>query len=1094
MSSYIGKININNTEYPIAQSLFGTSNTTANTATKVVTCADFDTLISGIVINVYFTYANTESSISLNVNSTGNKTVYVDNNSSILWDAGATKSFVYYSNQWRLINPTSVGTTYDAATTTAAGLMSAADKIKLNGITTGASTYAAGSGLSLSGTTFNHTNSITASSVGSSAATSGATLDVPYAKYDAQGHITEKGVHVHTIGSLAASAITSGTFATARIPNLPTSIITSGTFATARIPNLPASIITSGTLGTAILPTVPVAKGGTGATTAAAARTNLGLGSAAVASTSASVDNNTNLPTGAAIQSYVTGLGYEANQNAFTTVKVGTTDLVADSKTDTLTITAGNNITLTPTASSDSFSIAATNTTYSNATSSAAGLMSAADKQTLDGLVASGGEVNQNAFSNVVVGSSTVAADQKTDTLTLVGSGAVSISANTSTDTITITGTNTTYGTATTTTAGLMSASDKIKLNGVPTSVFKTIKVGTTNLIADNAEDTLTITAGDNITLTPTASSDSFSIAATNTTYAVATTAANGLMSATDKATLDGLISSGGEVNQNAFSNVVIGSSTVAADQKTDTLTLVGNGSVSLSANTSTDTITISGTNTTYGTATTAAAGLMSAEDKIKIDKTIHQLSTLSTVSADDQIAIYDVSNNTTGKSTLATAIEKAGFVPKQKNENGDDTNIINNSYGARIGHYGSDDWNYIMSIGSLTTVNGSTVMREGIEFQWQKPNYDLGDWWINRVTLGQDGIKANLDFGNINITSTNSTKVSPQITASNLAQIKIGNTSATSAFCVNDNIIGLYDNTNADWIIKKDVTEGIDQGTGTTYYGTTLAAPYSQAYLLRGSTSSTQHRLALTGYGNIRVDTSIDGGQNWVTSYYATHNGDSAQDPLPIERGGTGASNISDARNNLQVPSTANVWLASTSRTANTVLAAPNGSAGGAGFRSLVAADLPTVTIAKGGTGATDRLTAFKNLTNQNVGSAAKYFVSLTTSWESAGYSSIADTCAALGIKATRLWNGSMQSGSATFSFGGYNAYIVLGKPSGGSFTSLIIPAIALGTSDIQCMLSDETTYISFKLKYSGSTGTITYVTRTSGSNGTINYIYGIK
>lgn len=52
--------------------------------------------------------------------------------------------------------------------------------------------------------------------------------------------------------------------------------------------------------------------------------------------------------------------GAEVNQNAFTTVKVGTTNLVADSKTDTLTITAGNNITLTPTASSDSFSIAAT--------------------------------------------------------------------------------------------------------------------------------------------------------------------------------------------------------------------------------------------------------------------------------------------------------------------------------------------------------------------------------------------------------------------------------------------------------------------------------------------------------------------------------------------------------------------------------------------------------------------------------------------------------------------------------------------------------------------------------------------------------------
>jgi len=41
-------------------------------------------------------------------------------------------------------------------------------------------------------------------------------------------------------------------------------------------------------------------------------------------------------------------------------------------------------------------------------------------------------------------------------------------------------------------------------------------------------------------------------------------------------------------------------------------------------------------------------------------------------------------------------------------------------------------------------------------------------------------------------------------------------------------------------------------------------------------------------------------------------------------------------------------------SRTANTILAAPNGSAGTASFRTLVAADLPTVTAAKGGSGQT--------------------------------------------------------------------------------------------------------------------------------------------
>lgn len=49
--------------------------------------------------------------------------------------------------------------------------------------------------------------------------------------------------------------------------------------------------------------------------------------------------------------------GAEVNQYAFTTVKVGATSLIADSKTDTLTINAGTGITLTPITGSDSFSI-----------------------------------------------------------------------------------------------------------------------------------------------------------------------------------------------------------------------------------------------------------------------------------------------------------------------------------------------------------------------------------------------------------------------------------------------------------------------------------------------------------------------------------------------------------------------------------------------------------------------------------------------------------------------------------------------------------------------------------------------------------------
>lgn len=60
----------------------------------------------------------------------------------------------------------------------------------------------------------------------------------------------------------------------------------------------------------------------------------------------------------------------EKNQNAFSTVKVGTTNVSADTPTDTLTLVAGTNVTITPNATSDSITISATdtNTTYSAGT------------------------------------------------------------------------------------------------------------------------------------------------------------------------------------------------------------------------------------------------------------------------------------------------------------------------------------------------------------------------------------------------------------------------------------------------------------------------------------------------------------------------------------------------------------------------------------------------------------------------------------------------------------------------------------------------------------------------------------------------------
>lgn len=69
-------------------------------------------------------------------------------------------------------------------------------------------TYSAGSGLSLSGTTFNHASTVTAGTAGTSSATSGSTLAVPYVTVNATGHVTGYGTHTHTITGFAASSHT----------------------------------------------------------------------------------------------------------------------------------------------------------------------------------------------------------------------------------------------------------------------------------------------------------------------------------------------------------------------------------------------------------------------------------------------------------------------------------------------------------------------------------------------------------------------------------------------------------------------------------------------------------------------------------------------------------------------------------------------------------------------------------------------------------------------------------------------------------------------------------------------------------------------
>lgn len=93
----------------------------------------------------------------------------------------------------------------------------------------------------------------------------------------------------------------------------------------------------------------------------------------------------------------------------------------------------------------------------------------------------------------------------------------------------------------------------------------------------------------------------------TDTTYSDATTSARGLMTAADKTKLNG-IATGAEVNQNAYSNVKIGSTTIAADAKTDTIELVAGSNVTITPDASADKVTIAATDTKYSTMSASEA------------------------------------------------------------------------------------------------------------------------------------------------------------------------------------------------------------------------------------------------------------------------------------------------------------------------------------------------------------------------------------------------------------------------------------------------------------------------------------------------------
>lgn len=109
------------------------------------------------------------------------------------------------------------------------------------------------------------------------------------------------------------------------------------------------------------------------------------------------------------------------------------------------------------------------NTTYSNATTSTDGLMSSEDKTKLDGIATGANKYTHPSYTNRTSGLYKITVD---------ATGHVSAATAVTKSDITALGipgqdTNTTYANATTSTDGLMSAEDKVKLNGIAAGANK---------------------------------------------------------------------------------------------------------------------------------------------------------------------------------------------------------------------------------------------------------------------------------------------------------------------------------------------------------------------------------------------------------------------------------------------------------------------------------------------------------------------------------------------------------------------------------------------------------------------------------------------
>ena len=165
---------------------------------------------------------------------------------------------------------------------------------------------------------------------------------------------------------------------------------------------------------------------------------------------------------------------------------------------------------------------------------------------------------------------------------------------------------------------------------------------------------------------------------------------------AAEKSKLNG-IAAGAEVNQNAFSNVKIGSTTIAADAKTDTLTLAAGTNITLAADTTNDKVTI--TAPSVVSAFTNDAGYLTDTDiSTMVSNKADKATTLSGYGITDAYTKTQV--NTSISSAVSNKADKATTL---------------SGYGITNAYTKTETQNYVTGLGYQTAADVSAAISSSV-------------------------------------------------------------------------------------------------------------------------------------------------------------------------------------------------------------------------------------------------------------------------------------------------------------------------------------------------------------------------------------------